>query len=79
MSTWKNDAFTLANRWMYQNQTNFISWNEAAFLLDDGVRQLKFVARKVGITSGSEFVNIERITLTAGKDCVLLQSESKLP
>jgi hypothetical protein len=54
---------------MYQNQTNFTSWDLTGFLLEGGVGQLKFVARKVGVTSESEFVNIDRITLTAGDDC----------
>lgn len=61
---------------MYRNQTNFASWNEAALLLDDGVGQLQFVARKVGLTSESEFVNIERISLTRGEDCAMSQADS---
>jgi hypothetical protein len=80
-STQKNNTFSLVSRWMYQNQTNFTSWNEAALLLDDGVGQLKFVARKVGLTTGSEFVNIDRIALTEGKYCASSQKdngESKL-
>jgi hypothetical protein len=59
---------------MYKNQTNIASWNQAAFLLSDGVGRLKFVARKVGISSESEFINIERVMLTAGEDCVVVQS-----
>jgi hypothetical protein len=71
-STSSNNYFELIESLMHQNQTNLTSWNQAAFMMADGVRQIKFVARKVGITEESEFVNIDRITLTTDAACLPL-------
>lgn len=76
MSTSTNDTFILVNRWMYHDQKNFTSWNPAAFLLKGGVGQLKFIARKVGVTSDTDFMYIDRISLTTDGDCESRRSEA---